>query len=89
MMAFHQQGVGIGEGPTFECVWFSLAARSPLLQHYLVTHGLAEAKEEGVEGTVGPVVGRTQISQLPYPVVVYNIFVATTCIYIYMYNIIA
>lgn len=59
----YQQGVGVGKGPVFECVSFSLAARSPLLQHYLVTHGLAEARE----GMPGPVVGRTQISQLPYP----------------------
>ena len=71
--------MGVGEGPTFECVWFSLAGRSPLLQHYLVTHGLAEAKEEGImEATLGPVIGRTQISHLPYPPVM-----ITICCYVY------
>lgn len=62
-VCIYQQGVGVGKGPVFECVSFSLAGKSPLLQHYLVTHGLAEARE----GTPGPVMGRTQISQLPYP----------------------
>ena len=57
----------MGEGPTFECVWFGLAARSPLLQNYLLTRGLVEEQEGGVGGVLGPVVGRTQISKLPYP----------------------
>ena len=58
------QEVGVGEGPRFECVQFGLTARSPLLQNYLFTHGL---EERGEGGTVGPVVGRTQISKPPYP----------------------
>lgn len=61
-LCVHMQGVGIGKGPTFECVWFGLTARSPLLQHYMVTHGLMEEQKERV---LGPVMGRTQISKLP------------------------
>ena len=61
------QGVGVGVGPTFECVQFGLTARSPLLQNYLVIHGLEEAGTGEVLRRVGPVIGRTQISKLPYP----------------------
>ena len=59
----------MGQGPKFKCVQFGLMARSPLLQSYLVSHGLVE--EEWGKGEVckrvRPVMGRTQISGLPYP----------------------
>ena len=57
----------MGQGPTFECFQFGLTARSPLLQNYLVTHGLEEKGKGEAWKTVGPVIGRTQISKLPYP----------------------
>ena len=65
------QEVGVGPGPTFECVRFSLMGRSPLLQHYLVIHGLVE--EGDGEEMSRAVVGRTQIKKLPYPPTIHNI----------------
>lgn len=62
LLLFSQQ-VGIGPGPVFECVRFGINCRSPLLEHYLVSHGLiAHATSHGR----GPYVTRTQIKELPY-----------------------
>ena len=57
------QQVGIGPGPVFECVRFGINCRSPLLEHYLASHGLiAHSAAHGR----GPYVTRTQIKELPY-----------------------
>ena len=68
LLLLPSQEVSVGQGPTFERVQFGLMGRSPLLQNYLVTHGLEERRKGGEVGRrVGPVIGRTQISKLPYP----------------------
>ena len=57
----------IGPGPIFECVRFSTLGRSPLLQHYMVRHGLIE-----VNAPPGPTISRRQVKEVPRPSVGYK-----------------
>ena len=59
----HTQSQGVGPGPTYECVQFSILGRSPLLQHYLLSHHLMEE-----EAHSRPTISRIQVKELPpYP----------------------
>ena len=59
--------IGVGPGPTFECVRFSTLGRSPLLQHYLYTHNLSEVKVH-----TGHPISRTQVKDIPQPSTTYK-----------------
>ena len=61
----HTQSMGVGPGPSYECVRFSVLGRSPLLQHFLLSHHLSEEVAE--ESFSRSTVSRTQVKELPYP----------------------